>query len=111
MISRRNKKIFFQDKTSVSDGMGGFTETWSDYITHYSEIRPLTGKEIIESGKLQHDLTHRLFMRYREGITPDMRIRYYDYCAGSDRYFEIVSLLNKFEADKELEILATEIAD
>ena len=111
MIPQRNKQIVFQDKVSLSDGMGGITDTWGDSITHYAAIRPLTGKEVIESGKIQHELTHRFFMRYRDGITPDMRIRYHDYRAGSDRYFDIVSLLNKNEAYKELEILATEVKD
>jgi SPP1 family predicted phage head-tail adaptor len=115
MIFQRKKKVVFQTNAapnaSISDGMGGYTSSWSDTITHYMEIRPLSANETFEAGKLEHSLTHRLFGRYRSGITPDMRIKYRDHRLGSDRYFDIVQIMNKGEASVDIEILATEAKD
>lgn len=111
MTPQRKKKIIFETDTGVADGMGGFTSSWSETITHYMEIRPLSANETVEAGKLEHSLTHRLFGRYRTGIKPDMRIKYYDHKLSAYRYFEIVEILNKSEANRDIEVLATEVKD
>jgi SPP1 family predicted phage head-tail adaptor len=96
-------KIEIQIVTETSDGMGGFTETWSEYTTAWAEIRPMRGEESLEWKKLEHEYMHRIWIRYQSGITAKMRIIW------GDRIMKIVGLRNPDERNRSLEILAEEL--
>ena len=104
-------KLVFQAKIETSDGMGGQTTTWSDRLTTWGQVRPLTANEAMRWGKLEHEVTHRIFLRWQSAITPEMRIKHYSHSYGAYRYFEITSLINKDERNINLELLATEVKD
>ena len=98
-------KITFQTKAQASDNMGAAgSETWSDtYADEPAAIWPLKGAEAIEGMKLEHKVTHKIRIRYRSGVTADMRIEW------GFQYFEIISIINPDERNIMLDILATEI--
>lgn len=98
--------ISIQEKTQTSDGMGGFTTTWAD-VSGLSSLRasiwPLRATERLDNAKLELSITHRIRIRYRAGITPDMRVKF------GSRYFNIRSIINPDERNKMLEFLAEEV--
>ena len=95
-------RITIQTETAVSDGMGGETLTWSDTLEAWAAIWPLTAKESLDAMKLELQVTHKIRIRYRSGITAKNRIKF------GTRIFNIVSLINFEERGKQLDILALE---
>jgi SPP1 family predicted phage head-tail adaptor len=97
--------ISIQESTEVSDGMGGFTLAWTDISSMTAipaAIWPLTAKESLDAMKLELQVTHKIRIRYRSGITAKNRIKF------GTRYFNIVSLINFEERNKQLDMLALE---
>jgi len=95
-------RIIFQQKTNVSDGMGSSYEKWSTFATRWAAIWPVKAMERIENAQEGQETTHRIKIRYLAGVTAQMRVLY------GSRTFEINSVINPDEANRELEILATE---
>lgn len=99
-------RVSIQEKTPVSDGMGGFTETWSA-ISGLSSVPaaiwPVSSKERIDAMKLESEVTHKIRIRYASGITSKHRILF------GIRVFNIIGApINWEERNKYLDILATE---
>lgn len=95
-------RVTIKTPTRVADGMGGFTVTWTDVATVWAAIWPLKGQEKIESMKLEHEITHRIRMRYRSDVTYEDRLLY------KTRTFRVIDFRNIDESDVQLEVLAKE---
>jgi len=101
--------IVIQEQTSVSDGMGGELITWSDLLPWRAAIWPLSAKEQLDALKLELVVNNRIRMRHpRINITADMRIKWHDHLTGTDKYFNMVSIINPDKRNQMLEFLATE---
>jgi len=98
-------KITIQSATETSDGMGGFTEVWSDHTTAWGQVIPVKGLEALEHRKLEHENVHRIWIRYQGGITAKMRISW------GDRIMRIIGIRNPEERNSMLEIMAEEDMD
>ena len=100
-------RIAIQEQTDTTDNMGGYTTSWADVQGMDSEpaaIWPLSSKEVLNSAKLEDQITHKIRIRYRSGITTKNRI----YWAAKSKTFNIISIINKDERDIMLDIMATE---
>lgn len=75
-VSEMRHLITIEQRTLTSDGRGGSEETWATFATAYAKITPKSAKEIWQSDKLDHRITHSLLMRYVSGVTADMRISF-----------------------------------
>jgi SPP1 family predicted phage head-tail adaptor len=96
--------IDIQDAAETPDGMGGFTTSYSDLHSNLrAAIWPLSGSERLESDKLELSVTHRIRIRYREGIKADMRVSF------DSRYFNIKSVIVPDERRIMVEMLCEEI--
>ena len=103
-IGDMDKVIVFQTGTKSADTMGAAgTTSYSDTLTCWAAIWPLSANESLENLKTEHKVTHRIRCWYSSSIDEAQRIKY------GSRYFEIVSLINPDEQNVELEIIATEI--
>lgn len=103
LASRLRHRITLQEPSETNDGLGGTTRSWSDVATVWAEIIPLRqGSERMFAIQQQMQVTHRVIMRYREGITADMRISY------AGRAFNIRSVSDVQERKTILEIYAEE---
>ncbi|GAA0434427.1 hypothetical protein GCM10008934_24840 [Virgibacillus salarius] len=97
-------RITFQRKENVQDEEGNWVPGWVDTdITVWAAIKDLRGKEIIEAGANSVKITTRIYIRYREGLSEDMRIKY------GARIFDITFLNNLEQRNIEYEILANEV--
>ena len=103
LSAQMNSLVTFQTKTITGKGIDR-TEAWADSFKEWVFIRPISASEIIKSSREQMTTSHRIKMNYRTGIKAAMRI-----LSGS-RVFEIESVINIDEADRVIEILATEKA-
>jgi SPP1 family predicted phage head-tail adaptor len=102
-IGDLNKIITIQYPIKTSDGMGGFSESFNDACTTFCAIWPVSAKEQIQSDQMAMTATHKIRIRYRRVMKPDWRIKY------ANRYFSIVSIINKNEANKMLDLLCNEV--
>ena len=91
-------RITFQQPIKTPDGHKGHTVKWQDVVTVWASVEPLSGREYFYSHQIKAEVTHRVKMRYRAGITVKMRIKH------KGRVLEIESILDK----EMLEILCRE---
>lgn len=104
MASSLRKRITIQSRALTSDGGGGYTEVWSNTATVFAQVRPVKADERLFAFKLQSKISHRITIRYRVGITADMRVKM------GTRYFSIISVINPDEANQKLELMCEELA-
>lgn len=64
---------------------GELIEDWVYFLEVRAAIYPLSGKDFFAAETLNSEATHKINIRYVEGITSAMRIKF------SNRYFEIIS--------------------
>lgn len=99
----RHRVIIEKRTTPETQGdLGEPTTTWVTHLAVYAQINPLQGREFYDAQRINPELTHNILIRYREGITPDMRISF------GTRTFEIISIVNVEERNRELRLVCKE---
>ena len=101
-IGDLNKQITIQYPTKVSDGMGGFTETWTNAATVWAAIWPISANELVRSMQQTMEISHRIRIRYRSVLRPDWRIKY------GNRFFNIISIINPNMKNELLDLMCKE---
>ena len=96
-IGRMKHRITFQVQDLEQE------ETWNDILSTWANINPISGKEYYSAETINSDLTHKIRLRYRKGITPDMRVIY------NDRIFYIISVINEYEKNTMLQLMCREL--
>lgn len=69
-----DQRVRIQHKTVVRDDIGGHTETWADLATVWAEVRPMTGKQIVNAKAIGSEANMLVTIRNRSGLSADMRI-------------------------------------
>jgi len=100
-------RLTLQQATQTPDGAGGFEITWSDIIDLWGEIsaanlKSFYGFEKLFAGKLQSEISHKITIRYRNGISTSMRLLF------DNRAFNIRAINNINENNEILELLVDE---
>ena len=98
---RLRERVTIQQATESRNSLGEVTQTWSTFVERWASVEGLSGREVLLSGQQQTEVTHRVRMRYVEGMTQQMRILW------RGRVFEITSLLEHHNRT-EHELLCTE---
>ena len=85
MIERLRHRVIIQQPTVAYNSYGEPTTTWSTLATVWASIKPIWGMESknAEADQLQSTVMHDIRVRFREDVTPLMRITY------STRTFDI----------------------
>ncbi len=99
-------RVTLQQEIRTTDGAGGYARSWQDVADLWAEISSVNlksyGQEKFFAGKIQAEITHKIIIRYRAGITTDMRLLF-----GSS-IFNIRSIFNRDENNEILELLVEE---
>lgn len=95
-------RVTIQQLVTVYDEYNQPVEMWQDLTTVWAAIEPLSGREYWQAKAVNAEVTHRVRMRYRAGITPEMRLVF------NGRVFEILAVLNLEERNIELQLLCKE---
>jgi len=75
----------------TTDTGGGADITWVKVADIWASIEPLSGLERFLDHQTQSVLTHKIIIRFREDVLPEMRLR------KGQRGFEIISVMNEKE--------------
>jgi SPP1 family predicted phage head-tail adaptor len=102
---RLRHRITIQDYTESQNSFGEATKNWTDYATVWAAVEPVKGREFWESQQINAEITTKVTMRYLAGIKPKMRILY------DTRIFEIDSVINVDERNRELQLLVKETVE
>lgn len=100
-IGKMQHRITLQRSTEEKDILSGYKDDWIDVCNIWAQISPVSGKEYLSQVR-ETMVTHKIYCRYRAGITPRMRIKF------KDRIFRIISVLNWDERNEGLTIMCEE---
>ncbi len=74
-------RIKFQQMGRVADGQGGWIESWTDFTPPqhsapevWAEVKPASAGERYFAQKIEMIVTHKICIRWLDGITQEMRI-------------------------------------
>jgi SPP1 family predicted phage head-tail adaptor len=102
-VGKYRHRLAFQSATDTRTADGGVSQAWATTNTVWGRVDPLDGSEVVHADKTRADATHRANIRHGITVTPAMRFTY------DSRTFQILSVLNIDERDRELTIIAQEI--
>lgn len=71
---RLRHRVLLQAPVQTQDPEGGIIFTWEDVAWLWAEVAPLSAREFVRAEELQSKVTARITIRYREGITAEMRM-------------------------------------
>lgn len=95
-------RIDIQRPAGGEDTYGAPDEAWDLFLTAHASVEPRSGLERTEDQAVAAEVTHVVRIRYREGVTPDMRVKF------GDRVLEIESVVDVDERGRELVLLCKE---
>ena len=101
-IGKLRHRVRIQAYTAGRDSFGAEEPAWTDVATVWASITPVSGKEYFASAQTNAEVSTKVTMRYRSGITPKMRVVF------GARIFEIISALNFEERGVELNLMCKE---
>lgn len=96
-------QITIQQKSTSRDAIGGVIDVWTTFVTVRAAVEPIRGREYFAAQQVHAEVSHRIRMRYRAGITPRMQVT-----LGS-RTFQIETVINVQEQDRELHLMVVEV--
>jgi SPP1 family predicted phage head-tail adaptor len=99
------RRITIQSLGTASGGFGHPVRAWTDLVSTWGDIEPLSGRELEVARAVQAEVTHQVTIRYRTGLTDTMRVVY------QGRYFNINSILDVGMRHEQLQMLCTEGLD
>jgi SPP1 family predicted phage head-tail adaptor len=84
---RLRERVTIQQATATRNRIGETVQTWGTFAEVWASVEGLSGREVLQSGQQQTEVTHRVRMRYVDGMTQQMRLSW------RGRILEITSLL------------------
>jgi SPP1 family predicted phage head-tail adaptor len=101
-IGELRTRLTLEAPSRAADGGGGASVTWDSVATVWASVRPAAGGESYALDRVAGKVSHEIVLRYRSGVTPEMRLR-----AGS-RVFEIRAAFDPDQRRHWLKCLAEE---
>ena len=93
------QRVTLQGKSVTRAANGEEVVTWSDVATVWAAVLPVRGREFFAAAQMQDATDIRVRLRYRAGVTRDMRVLH-----GSSTY-DIVSVIDPESRHEELELM------
>ena len=97
-------RIEIQEYKAVKDKAGFATKAWTTIAIVWADIEPVSGSEQLKAAETMAEVTSRIYIRYREGLTTLMRIVW------NSHAYDIQSVLGTRKSGM-LTILAKEVLD
>jgi SPP1 family predicted phage head-tail adaptor len=102
IAGRLRHTITIQQTTQTQSTSGAVSDSWGTFATVRAEIRPLSGREYLESNQVNAEEITRFTIRYLADITTKMRILW------GTRTYDIRSIMNISQVDKLMELRVVE---
>lgn len=101
------ERVTIQREVVTRDTFGAEVNPWTDVATVWASVRPgASGERFISAAdQVQATITHTVRVRYREGLSPKMRLKW------EGRFLGIQSVVEPDGRKRELVLLCLEIVD
>lgn len=87
-------------------GTGEPDDAWTAYLSDiWATVEPLSGRELFAAQEHLAEVSTRVRLRYRDGITAQMRVVF------EGRYYNVGAVIDRELRHRELELLCTEGAN
>lgn len=96
------QRIRLEEPVLTPDGLGGFTRNWQTVATVWAEIVYGGGDERMAAGQWTAQTTHRIRLRWRDGVTAQMRVVF------GTRIFAIRAIVERDGKRRGLELMVEE---
>lgn len=95
-----DQRVTLERKTSEQDPRTGeMLDEWVPLVTAWAAVEPLVGREYLAAAALQADVSARVRMRYRPGVTPADRVNH------DGKLYGIESVIDVRSARRELQLM------
>lgn len=91
-----HSELVLQEMHPLADNAGGFAEIWNEVGLVWAHIEPVSDTARMFARQPLEEVTHRITLRWREGVTSGMR-----FCKG-DRHFVIIGVSDPDESGRYL---------
>ena len=81
------ERVTIQQATESRNALGETTLSWATFAERWASVEGVSAREALELGQIDVSVTHRVRMRYVDGMTQNMRIVW------RGRTLEIIALL------------------
>ena len=95
-------RLEVQANTPAPGAKGQKVDVWETLATRWGNVLP-AGQFFTASEQIRNSVSHKVVMRYFEGLTPRHRIKH------KGRIFNILSVLNEGERNVRHTVLVTEV--
>lgn len=97
-------RITIQSPSTTRDATGGVTDAWTDVVTIWANVDPLTGRELEEAQKQWGEVTYQIDIRYYAGLDSTMRVL--DIRSGA--YYDIRAVLDLNHRRRKIQLMCRE---
>lgn len=106
-IGRKQNRITLQTQPEPddreADSHGQLADKWTNGNTYWAEVKPLSGRALVNAQQTRHDATHQITTRYTGSIDPAL-----NRWKWGSRIFNIISALNTEERRRETVFICVE---
>lgn len=102
-----NRRIRIQGPNATLDAFGIPVPGWTDILTIWGAIEPLTGRELFNAQQVASEVTHRITIRFTALLTDTRLVATYR-ALYAGRAFNIHAVMNEEEANVTMVLLVSE---
>ena len=81
------ERVTVEQPTRTTTDLGESQLNWSTYATRWASVEGVSSREALQFGQQQVEITHKVRMRYLDGLTAQMRLKW------RSRTLDVVSVL------------------
>ncbi len=96
---RLDQRVTIERVTIDFDEIGGTIETWAPLVATWAAIEPLNGREFFAAATTLAEVTTRIRVRYRPGITSVDRVEH------DGRLHNILAIIDPKSGERELVLM------
>lgn len=96
-------RLTIQAPLPTANADAGLSDNWTTVATVWAAVEPLSGRSYFTAQQAASEVTHRVRMRYRTGLRPEMRLLY------GTRHLYIEAIIDPGERHAELEVMCREV--
>lgn len=94
-----NQRVTLERFSSTQSDIGEMIDTWAPLANVWAAVEPQAGREFVAGGAMQSELTTKIRIRYRPGLTSADRVTH------DGRTYNIASVIDYRSAKREIVLM------